>query len=184
MSRVRCERALAGLRTAPLAAGILEVPQVTILANETRLNITALNTAEMGNPPVAGRASWENLQGQLLLGIDILYLAAHGALLPDQPANPAEPGPSPMRPYLLLEKGDGSYDRRPGQDVWNLVAGAADGQASAPGWSLASCQSGGQGKVPKGPADEPERSVQPGALAALGPSPGRGWYPGGVGYAR
>jgi hypothetical protein len=162
------ERALTGLRTAPLAAGFLEVPQVTILADESRLNIAVLNTAEMGNPLVAGGATWDNLQQHLLQGYDILYLAAHGALLPDQPATPASPGPSPMRPYLLLEKGDGSYDRRAGQDVWNLVAGLP--MARRPRLVvLASCQSGGQGKVPKGPADEPERSYDQGALAALGP---------------
>ena len=132
-SRARWSVPWLAVHTAPLAAGILEVPQVTILADDTVLNVTAFNTAEMGTSLVAGGATWDNLQGQLLQGYDILYLAAHGALLPTSQPTRLEPGLSSMRPYLLLEKGDGSYDRRPGQDVWNLVAGLPMARCPAPG---------------------------------------------------
>jgi CHAT domain/SIR2-like domain len=151
--QAEAQRALQGLREAPLAQGIRSVPEVTFLADAMRLN-----------SPTKGRASLEALQLQLLEGYDIVYLVAHGALLPDQPGNPT----SPFLPYILLEKEDGSYDRRPGQDLINLITSLP--LIKRPRLVvLASCQSGGRGKVPSGPPDEPERSYDEGALAALGP---------------
>lgn len=146
-------RALQGLRKAPLAQGIRSVPEVTFLAGEPGVN----NSSQ-------GRATIKAIQEQLLQGYDIVYLVAHGALLPDEPDNPA----SPHRPFILLENEDGSYDRRPGQDLIKLVENLP--LAKRPRLVvLASCQSGGQGKVPSAPLDEPERSYDEGALAALGP---------------
>lgn len=111
-----------------------------------------------------GRASFEILKSQLALGMDILYLVVHGALLSDDPDDPA----SPQRPFLLFEKSDGSYDRVDGNRLLNLVRDLPS--ASRPRLVvLASCQSGGQGRVPGSEPDEPERSYDRGALAALGP---------------
>ncbi len=68
----------------------------------------------------------------------------------------------------MLEKPDGSYDRRRRQRAGGFVR---DLPASLRPRLvvLASCQSGGQGKVPGAGATEEERSYDQGALAALGP---------------
>lgn len=149
------ERAIQSLRTTPLERGIQETPQIKVLGDYV--------PAEQQNFP-AERATLENLAEHLREGYDILYLVAHGAMLPDDPANPA----SPLRPYLLLEKEDGTYDRRPGKDLVDVISGLS--LTRRPRLVvLVSCQSGGQGKVPDGPADEEERSYDQGILGALGP---------------
>lgn len=125
------------------------IPTVTVLASQA-------------DQP--GQATQKNLETQLRQGYDILYLVAHGGLLPDDPAKLD----SPQRPYLLLEKDDGAYDPVPGNMLLEAVRGLP--VATRPRLVvLVSCQSGGQGKVPGGPAEEEERSYDQGALAALGP---------------
>ncbi len=116
-----------------------------------------------------GLVTLDRLKEKLAEGYDILYLVCHGALLPD---DPDEEG-SPERPYLILESAEGPYDRT---DAGLLVdyIGNLPPEKSPRLVVLASCQSGGQGKVPdtqKDPAeiDEEERSYDRGALAAVGP---------------
>ena len=146
-------RAIQGLREIHLSQGIRAVPEVTFLADPARLAI-----------PSQGRATLPAINAHLLQGYDIVYIAAHGALLPAEPDNPA----SSLRPYILLENDDGTYDRRAGQELVSLVEALP--VVKRPRLVvLASCQSGGQGKVPTAPPDEPERSYDSGALAALGP---------------
>jgi len=102
-------------------------------------------------------------------GFDILYLVCHGAILPEDEQNLE----SPKRPFLFLEKEDGTYARVDGEDLALFIARQPPERRPRL-VILASCQSGGQGKVPAsekdaGEEDEPERSYDRGALAALGP---------------
>jgi hypothetical protein len=151
--QAEAQRAIQGMRDEPLSQGILSVPELTFLADPARLNV-----------PSEGKATLKEIHAQLLHGYDIVFLVAHGAMLSDDPNNPA----SPPRPYILLEKEDGTYDRRLGQDLINLIASLP--LAKHPRlFVLASCQSGGQGKVPTNPTSEPAGSHDEGALAALGP---------------
>lgn len=116
-----------------------------------------------------GKVTLDYIEKNLSKGYDILYLVCHGALLPGDP----DVEDSPQRPYLILEKDDGSYDRT---DAGLLVEYIAHLPAEKKPRLvvLASCQSGGQGKVPDtqkylGEEDEDERSYDRGALSAIGP---------------
>ncbi len=149
------QRATHGLIEGPKDQGITDLPQVRFMAR------TDLPLGVQAVP-----ASLKNLitflsQDQ---GCDMLYLVCHGALLPENPLDPK----SPQRPFLLLENDDGSYDRRDATELVNYIRYMP--AALRPRLVvLASCQSGGKGKVPDAPADEEERSYDGGALAALGP---------------
>ena len=114
------------------------------------------------DPLHAGNATFDVLKDRLGQGFDILYLVCHGALLVEDEKTKIQ------QPFLVLEKPDGSYDRR---DAGELVACVRDLPASLRPRLvvLASCQSGGQGKVPGAAPTEEERSYDQGALAALGP---------------
>jgi tetratricopeptide (TPR) repeat protein len=116
-----------------------------------------------------GRVTKQKLLERLGEGYDILYLVCHGAILPDDPYDPE----SPTRPYLILEKEDGKYDRVAAEDLAMFIA-RQQPEKRPRLVLLASCQSGGQGKVPVGEKDrgeknEEERSYDRGALAAIGP---------------
>jgi hypothetical protein len=100
------------------------------------------------DPEKPGLASLSNLVDRLRKGYDILYLAAHGALLSREPSGP----------YLWLENEEGAGDIVPARD---LVDRIRDMPASLRPRLivLASCQSAGKGRT---------SDVQ-GAMAALGP---------------
>lgn len=111
------------------------------------------------DPAQPGQASLARLLAQLRQGYDILYLAAHGALLNRQPAGP----------YLWLENDDGTADVVPGA---NLIDPLKDLPVHLRPRlvALASCQSAGQG-------GEARSSDVQGALAALGPQLSRAGIP-------
>jgi hypothetical protein len=128
-------------------------------------NIQVLESRE-GEP---GRVTQRSLETVLDGGFDILYLVCHGALLPEDPDDPQ----SLLKPFLILEKTDGTYERVDAGSVVEFIRGQRPEKRPRL-VVLASCQSGGQGKVPDseknaGEVDEPERSYDRGALAALGP---------------
>lgn len=141
------QRAQEGLVTGPQGQGIQEVPALTVIASD---------------PHTPGLATFEALKASLGKGFDILYLVCHGALIHDKEHRDLQ------QPFLLLEMADGTSDMRKASElveyVRNLPAALRPRLAV-----LASCQSGGQGKVPREGPDEDERSYDRGALAALGP---------------
>ena len=141
------QRAQAGLVDIPKSRGITETPRLTVVASD---------------PLHAGNATFDVFKDRLGQGFDILYLVCHGALLVEDEKTKIQ------QPFLVLENPDGSYDRR---DASELVACVRDLPASLRPRLvvLASCQSGGQGKVPNATPTEEERSYDQGALAALGP---------------
>jgi hypothetical protein len=102
-------------------------------------------------------------------GYDILYLVAHGVMLSIENT----PGEIVERPTLILEDENGRSEL---VDAGKLIEFIREmPKDKRPRLiALASCQSGGKGKVPKamknpGEHDEAERSYDRGALAALGP---------------
>lgn len=115
-------------------------------------------------PDVPGQVTVEKIQTALGRGYDIFYLTCHGALLFDDPQDPN----SVQRPYLILEREDGSYETVDGNRLVTFVR-------SQPATTrprlvvLASCQSGGQGQTPDGDEEEAPHSIDQGALASLGP---------------
>ena len=141
------QRAQNSLVDFPRSQGITETPRLTVVASD---------------PLQPGNATYKALTAKLGQGYDILYLVCHGALLEDNAKTHVQ------QPYLVLEKSDGSYDQHNASDlvtfVRNLPASLRPRLVV-----LASCQSGGQGKVPNASATEEERSYDQGALAALGP---------------
>ncbi len=141
------QRAQDGLVDFPKSQGIQDVPRLTVIASD---------------PLQPGKATFDALKKRLGQGYDILYLVCHGALLEDDKDNKIQ------QPFLLLEMSDGSLDRH---NASELVAFVRDMPAMLRPRLvvLASCQSGGQGKVPAAGATEEERSYDQGALAALGP---------------
>lgn len=122
-----------------------------------------------GSPNDASPPTFDNLRKYLAQSpdhesYDIFYLVCHGAILPDEP----ELENSPLRPFILLEKEGGSFDLLDANKLVDFIKNLP--ASSRPRLVvLASCQSGGQGKVPGAAPDEEERSYDLGALAALGP---------------
>lgn len=141
------QRALEGLKDFPLSLGIRDVPKVDV---------------EESQAAQPGRASFDNLAASLRKGYDILYLVCHGALRPDRE------DPNLQRPLIVLEKENGDYDAHSAEDlvtfIRNLPAILRPRLVV-----LASCQSGGKGRVPGAGPEEEERSYDQGVLAALGP---------------
>ncbi len=103
----------------------------------------------------------ENLAGKLRQGYDIVYLVCHGALLPEDPYDPA----SSHKPFLLLELPDGRKDLLAGESLAAQIA-ALDAKVMPRLIVLAACQSGGSGQTLD---SEAISSTDQGALAALGP---------------
>ena len=117
-------------------------------------------------PGSQGQATYDQVTHQLQKGCDILYLVCHGAMLTDEEDQR-------LKPFLLLEKEDGTADRVNGEDLANYIDNLLAAQCPRLA-VLASCQSGGRGKVPTtgkkdGEINEDERSYDGGTLAALGP---------------
>jgi len=134
-------------------------------------------------PGALGRPTFERLADCLRSGYDVVYLVAHGSLgvqssgvqeLQSLGVGNLELGAGRAEEaFVLLEKEDGAAQRVSGAAlaacIHNLSAEARPRLAA-----LASCQSGGRGRVPAaardpGESDEEERSYDRGALAALGP---------------
>ena len=84
-----------------------------------------------------------------------------------------ESKPVPDNGYLILEKSDGSYIRTDAGLLVEYIANLPT-EKKPRLVVLASCQSGGQGRVPDtqknpGEEEEDERSYDRGALSAIGP---------------
>lgn len=112
----------------------------------------------VSDPAAGQRVTIDALRDALRPGCDILYLVCHGALLRDDPQDPA----SPRRPYLLLEDAGGQAKRVEAEE---LVAFIRDLHPDRHPRLvvLASCQSAGQGQAAQA------ESKDDGALAAIGP---------------
>ena len=150
-----------------VSLGAVDVPgeverALSALASLGRENVTLL----ADYPGSQGRATYPQITAELQNAHDIVYLVCHGALL-------GETESGSRGPVLLLEKNDGGVDRASGEALAKFIANLRPEQR--PGLMvLASCQSGGRGKVPAGAKapgeqDEDQRSYDRGALGALGP---------------
>jgi hypothetical protein len=107
----------------------------------------------------AERPTLNNLTRRLNQGYDILYLVCHGALVADN----AEKADSPRRSKILLEDDTGSLHLVLGQELVDAIT-LLQPQNRPRLIVLASCQSAGSGTP-----QDPQRSDDKGALAALGP---------------
>jgi formylglycine-generating enzyme required for sulfatase activity len=147
--------------------GIVDVKGEVARAQEALAGLGKGNITILADYPGSqGRATYAQITDQLQRNCDILYLVCHGALLTDI-------DDQRQMPFLLLEKDDGTAERVKGENlaryIHNLPVERRPRLAV-----LASCQSGGQGKVPAsakdpGETNEDERSYDHGALVALGP---------------
>ncbi len=135
---------------------------IQALAVLGRTNISIL----AGYPGSQGQATYAQITDRLQTGCDFLYLVCHGALITDKEDQR-------QKPFLLLEKEDGTAERVNGEALARFIHNLPAEQRPRLA-VLASCQSGGQGRVPAGAkkpgeVNEDERSYDRGALVALGP---------------
>lgn len=110
------------------------------------------------------RVTLDKICHHLADGYDILYLVCHGALIPEDDKKTA----GPRKAVLLLEKADGSLDRRDAKDLANFIRDQFP--ARCPRLIvLASCQSAGQATATVRLPGQVSGSSDNGELSAAGP---------------